>query len=97
MLGRKFGIGEPCCRYVGDITYLPIADGTNLYLATVIYLGSRKLAGWAMADHMRTEPVEDALTARGASATRSAARSFTRTTGRSTPRKATPRSAPIWA
>jgi transposase InsO family protein len=42
-------------RYVGDITYLPIADGSNVYLATVIDLGSRKMAGWAMADHMRTE------------------------------------------
>jgi transposase InsO family protein len=31
---------------VGDITYLPIADGTNLYLASVIDLGSRKFAGW---------------------------------------------------
>ena len=29
----------------------------------MIDLGSRKLAGWAMADHMRTELVEDALTA----------------------------------
>ena len=60
-IGRDFRIGAPGCRYVGDITYLPIADGTNLYLATVIDLGSRKLVGWAMADHMRTELVEDAL------------------------------------
>ena len=29
----------------------------------MIDLGSRKPAGWAMADHMRTELVEDALTA----------------------------------
>jgi len=63
LLARDFSTGEPCRRYVGDITYLPIADGTNLSLATVIDLGSRKLAGWAMADHMRTELVEDALTA----------------------------------
>jgi len=42
-----FSVGEPSRRYVGDIrTYLPIADGTNLYLATCIDLGSRKLAGW---------------------------------------------------
>jgi transposase InsO family protein len=60
-IGRDFSIGVPGCRYVGDITYLPLADGTNLYLATVIDLGSRKLAGWAMADHMRTELVEAAL------------------------------------
>ena len=61
LIGRDFSIGAPCCRYVGDITYLPIADGTNLYLASCIDLGSRKLAGWSMADHMRTELVEDAL------------------------------------
>lgn len=61
LLGRDFTIGEPGRRYVGDITYLPIADGTNLYLASCIDLGSRKLAGWAMAGHMRTALVEDAL------------------------------------
>ena len=44
-------------------TYLPIADGSNLYLATVIDCFSRRLAGWAIAEHMRTELVEDALKA----------------------------------
>lgn len=63
LLGRDFTAGEPGRRYVGDITYLPIADGTNLYFASCIDLGSRKLAGWAMAGHMRTELVEDALKA----------------------------------
>ncbi|GAA3867681.1 IS3 family transposase [Tessaracoccus defluvii] len=63
LLGRDFSIGEPNRRYVGDITYLPIADGTHLYFATCIDLGSRKLAGWQVADHMRTELVEDALRA----------------------------------
>lgn len=63
LVGRDFSTGEPGRRYVGDITYLPIEDGTNLYLASCIDLGSRKLAGWAMADHMRTELVEDALKA----------------------------------
>jgi transposase InsO family protein len=49
--------------YVGDITYLPIADGSNLYLATVIDCYSRRLTGWAVADHMRTDLVADALQA----------------------------------
>jgi transposase InsO family protein len=40
-----------------------LADGSNLYLATVIDCCSRKLAGWAVADHMRTELVENALNA----------------------------------
>src|SRR5699024_10585015 len=62
LIGRDFSIGEPGLRYVGDITYLPIADGTNLFLSTCIDLGSRKLAGWSMADHMRSELVEDTLT-----------------------------------
>ena len=50
-------------------TYLPIAEGSNasnLYLATVIDCFSRRLAGWAIADHMRTELVIDALTAAAA-------------------------------
>ncbi|WP_374198034.1 MULTISPECIES: IS3 family transposase [Microbacterium] len=63
LIGRDFSIGEPGRRYVGDITYLPIADGSNLYLATCIDLGSRKLAGWQVADHMRVGLVEDALRA----------------------------------
>ena len=53
----------PNQRYVGDITYLPIADGSNLYLATVIDCFSRRLAGWAIAEHMRTDLVTDALAA----------------------------------
>jgi transposase InsO family protein len=61
LLKRDFTAPEVNQRYVGDITYLPLADGTNLYLATVIDCCSRRLAGWAVADHMRTELVEDAL------------------------------------
>jgi transposase InsO family protein len=34
-----------------------------LYLATVIDCCSRRVTGWAIAEHMRTELVEDALTA----------------------------------
>jgi transposase InsO family protein len=61
LLNRDFTAPAPNCRYVGDITYLPLADGTNLYLATVIDCHSRRLAGWAVADHMRTELIADAL------------------------------------
>ena len=63
LLKRDFTAEAPNRKYVGDITYLPLADGTNLYLATVIDCCSRKLAGWAVADHMRTELVETALKA----------------------------------
>ena len=58
---RHFG---PCQemdrRYVGDITYISTWEGWA-YLATVIDLASRRVVGWALADHMRTELVEDAL------------------------------------
>ena len=42
-------------------TYLHTGEGW-LYLATVIDLFSRRVIGWAAADHMRTELVADALT-----------------------------------
>jgi transposase InsO family protein len=61
LLGRDFTAQTPNTRYVGDITYLPTAGGTFLYLATVMDLCSRRLVGWAIADHMRAELVVDAL------------------------------------
>jgi len=63
VIRRDFTAPAPNQRYVGDITYLPIADGSNLYLATVIDCFSRRLAGWAIAAHMRTDLVADALSA----------------------------------
>jgi transposase InsO family protein len=54
---------ETNTKYVGDITYLPLESGKFLYLATVIDLASRRLTGWAIADHMRTDLVIDALAA----------------------------------
>ena len=63
LLERDFTAPAPNLRYVGDITYLPLTDGGNLYLATVIDCYSRRLVGWSIADHMRTELVEDALKA----------------------------------
>ncbi len=63
LIGRDFTAGAVNQRYVGDITYLPVGERGFLYLATVIDLHSRRLAGWAIADHMRTDLVIDALTA----------------------------------
>lgn len=61
LIQRHFG---PCTeidrRYVGDITYVSTWEGWA-YLATVIDLASRRVVGWALADHMRTELVTDAL------------------------------------
>jgi putative transposase len=62
LIQRHFGPGaEVDRRYVGDITYIPTWEGWA-YLATVIDLSSRRVVGWALADHMRTELVSDALT-----------------------------------
>ena len=63
LLGRDFTAAAANEKYVGDITYLPLATGSNLYLASVIDCFSGRVAGWAIADHMRTELVEDALKA----------------------------------
>ena len=63
LIGRDFTAAAVNTKYDGDITYLPVSGSKPLYLATVIDLASRRLAGWAIADHMRTELVTDALTA----------------------------------
>ncbi|MBT2479568.1 IS3 family transposase, partial [Streptomyces sp. ISL-94] len=63
LIGRDFTASETNTKYVGDITYLPLDGGKFLYLATMIDLASRRLAGWALADHMRTDLVIDALAA----------------------------------
>ena len=46
--------------WVADITYLRTWEGW-LYLAAVQDVYSRRIVGWAMADHMRSEIVVDAL------------------------------------
>jgi hypothetical protein len=48
-------------RWCADITYINTWQG-RLYLATVIDLASRRIVGWAVADHLRTDLVEAALT-----------------------------------
>ncbi|WP_016823791.1 IS3 family transposase [Streptomyces viridosporus] len=49
-------------RWCGDITYIPTDEGW-LYLDTVIDIASRRVVGRATADHLRTEPVAEALRA----------------------------------
>jgi transposase InsO family protein len=97
LLGRDFTAEAPNQRYVGDITYLPIADGTNLYLATVIDCYSRRLAGWAIAEHMRTDLIIDALSMARDTRGRLAGRSSTAITGPSTARRPSPSCAPSGA
>ncbi|MGD9622969.1 MAG: IS3 family transposase [Mycolicibacterium sp.] len=52
LLGWDFCAEQPNTTCVGDITYLPLATGSNLYLATVIDCCSQRVAGWAIAEHM---------------------------------------------
>lgn len=59
-LDRQFTAELPNQKWAVDITYIPTGDGW-LYLAGVIDLCSRKIVGWSMADHMRTDLVSDAL------------------------------------
>lgn len=60
LIKRNFTAPLPGVRLVGDITYISTWEGW-LYLATVIDLCTKEVVGWAMADHMRTSLVTDAL------------------------------------
>jgi transposase InsO family protein len=62
LLKRDFSIGAANARWCGDVTYLPVG-GKWMYLATVIDIGTRRLLGYSMAEHMRAELVIDALNA----------------------------------
>ncbi|NEC92249.1 DDE-type integrase/transposase/recombinase [Streptomyces sp. SID12501] len=52
---------DPLHHDAGHDPYLPFAGGEFLYLATVPECFSRKVVGWSIADHIRTELVADAL------------------------------------
>src|SRR5262249_61153901 len=58
--GREFHPGRPDAAWAADITYVPTAEGW-LYLAVVLDLFSRRVVGWAAADHLRAELACDAL------------------------------------
>lgn len=60
LIKQDFTAAEANRKWCGDITYIKTWDGWA-YLATVIDLFSRKVVGWAIADHMRTDLVEEAL------------------------------------
>jgi transposase InsO family protein len=59
-VNRAWDTGVLDAVWVGDITYLRTWEGW-LYLATVIDACSRRVIGWAIADHMRADLVEDSL------------------------------------
>jgi len=57
---RHFAADAPNRLWVADITYVPTLVGF-LYLAIVLDVFSRRVVGWAMATHLRTELVVEAL------------------------------------
>jgi transposase InsO family protein len=61
LVNRDFTAQAPGEKMVGDITYIPTWEGW-VYLATVIDCCTKACIGYAMADHLRTELVTDALT-----------------------------------
>jgi putative transposase len=60
LVDRDFSADRPNQLWVADIAFIPTAAGF-LYLAVVLDAWSRKIVGWAMANHLRAELVLDAL------------------------------------
>jgi putative transposase len=60
LVDRNFTVDRPDRLWVADITYIPTWAGF-LFLAVVLDAFSRRIVGWAMANHLRTELVLDAL------------------------------------
>jgi putative transposase len=60
LVERRFTADAQDQLWVADVTYVPTWSGF-LYLAIVLDVFSRRVVGWAMADHMRKELVIDAL------------------------------------
>jgi transposase InsO family protein len=60
LVGRLFDPGAPDRTWFADISYLPTEQGW-LYLAVVLDGCSRRVVGWAMAEHLRAELAIDAL------------------------------------
>lgn len=60
LVERRFTADRPDQLWVADITYIPTLAGF-LFLAVVLDVFSRRIVGWAMATHLRTELILDAL------------------------------------
>ena len=60
LVERRFEADAPDLLWVSDITYVPTWAGF-LFLAVVVDAFSRRVVGWSMANHLRTELVLEAL------------------------------------
>ena len=62
LVERNFSAEEPDELWLTDLTYIATDEGW-LYLCSILDVFSRRLLGWSLADHMRTELCTDALDA----------------------------------
>ena len=60
LVERDFSVDGPDRLWVADITYVPTSSGF-LYLSVVVDAWSRRVVGWSMKTHLRTDLVLDAL------------------------------------
>jgi putative transposase len=75
LVERDFSADAPTALWLSDVTYIPTDEGW-LYLCSILDVWSRRLLGWSIADHLRTELCADAL---GAAVLRRGRRDFTGT------------------
>jgi putative transposase len=61
LVQRTFAASAPNQLWIADITYVPTRRDGFLYLAVILDVFSRRVVGWAMADHLRAELVVGAL------------------------------------
>ena len=60
LLARDFAASAPNRKWACDLTYIFTDEGW-LYLSVVLDLFSRRVIGWSMTDHLRSEAVAEAL------------------------------------
>jgi putative transposase len=61
LVQRTFTATAPNGLWIADITYVPTQDEGFLYLAVILDVFSRRVIGWSMANHLRTDLVVGAL------------------------------------
>jgi putative transposase len=61
LVRRQFVATKPNQLWIADITYVPTLLEGFLYLAVVLDVFSRRVVGWAMAEHLRADLVVGAL------------------------------------
>jgi len=94
LLKQDFSAAKPARVWLADITYQPTGEGW-LYLAAVLNLATRKIVGWSMRTHMRTELTVAALMWRPNDTARRFSSSVTQTAAANTLTRPTTSNAPV--